>query len=366
MMKARFQPESTPPDGFPGLEGLDASEEMFAASLNAPPERPVFTVNADEETGPNLSASENENQLVEPAVEVSEPGEVTTKENSVEDITDSWKQEVTARVSRYRSRRPRTPRYPSLLLKFENAPPEMEAEELRVAEINLQSVAAAIVPQPNPVPVTPEITGRVIEFPRATLAPPRPLEELAEPVPDRPRILDVPEAPAPPPALGGILIEGIQSEEPPRRPGFEIPLQAASMTRRILASVVDIALICCALVEFGYIFLRITHLVPPPLPAAAMLAVLSGLLWMAYQYAFLVYRGTTPGLLLMRLRLSCFDGRPVLRKTRRWRALTSMLSAGSIGLGYLWSFLDEDQLCWHDRITTTYMAPKPAQTQISK
>ncbi len=26
-------------------------------------------------------------------------------------------------------------------------------------------------------------------------------------------------------------------------------------------------------------------------------------------------------------------------------------------MGYAWVFLDEDSLCWHDRITHTYLAP---------
>jgi hypothetical protein len=40
---------------------------------------------------------------------------------------------------------------------------------------------------------------------------------------------------------------------------------------------------------------------------------------------------------------------------RRWRVLASFLSACSLGLGYLWSLLDEDGLCWHDRITHTHI-----------
>jgi hypothetical protein len=61
---------------------------------------------------------------------------------------------------------------------------------------------------------------------------------------------------------------------------------------------------------------------------------------------------------LAKLQLSCFDGAAVPRKTRRWRVLASVLSALSLALGYAWCFLDEDRLCWHDRITRTYMAPK--------
>jgi hypothetical protein len=36
--------------------------------------------------------------------------------------------------------------------------------------------------------------------------------------------------------------------------------------------------------------------------------------------------------------------------------IASILSAGSLGLGFAWSYLDEDALCWHDRITHTYLA----------
>ena len=32
--------------------------------------------------------------------------------------------------------------------------------------------------------------------------------------------------------------------------------------------------------------------------------------------------------------------------------------AASLGMGYAWVFLDEDVLCWHDRITHTYLAPR--------
>jgi uncharacterized RDD family membrane protein YckC len=79
---------------------------------------------------------------------------------------------------------------------------------------------------------------------------------------------------------------------------------------------------------------------------------------MGYQYLLLVHAGSTPGLKLAKLELSRFDGAPVPRNIRRWRVLASVLSGVSVGLGYAWCFLDEDQLCWHDRITRTYMAPK--------
>ena len=88
------------------------------------------------------------------------------------------------------------------------------------------------------------------------------------------------------------------------------------------------------------------------------IVLLIGLMWSAYQYLLLVYSGTTPGLKLAKLELHRFDGSPVPLRLRRWRVLTSVLSGLSLGLGYAWCFLDEDRLCWHDRITRTYMAPR--------
>jgi uncharacterized RDD family membrane protein YckC len=113
-----------------------------------------------------------------------------------------------------------------------------------------------------------------------------------------------------------------------------------------------------AFAAFAYIFFRITTEVPSPARAAGAAIFLAGVLWAAYQYLLLVFSGATPGLKLAKLELQRFDGTPVLRRTRSWRVLASVLSGLSLGLGYAWCLLDEDELCWHDRITRTHMAPK--------
>jgi len=111
------------------------------------------------------------------------------------------------------------------------------------------------------------------------------------------------------------------------------------------------------------VFFRVTQSIPPLNLAAFWTAGLLGALWVCYEYAFLVYSGGTPGARLAKLHLSHFNGSPVSRKMRRWRALAAILSAASLGLGLAWCFLDEDRLCWHDRITRTYLAPDPAQAE---
>jgi uncharacterized RDD family membrane protein YckC len=83
--------------------------------------------------------------------------------------------------------------------------------------------------------------------------------------------------------------------------------------------------------------------------------VVSALLWLVYQYLFLVYSPGTPGMRMAQLELCTFEGGPVSRSLRRWRALASLLSCCSFGLGFAWALIDEDRLGWHDRITQTHL-----------
>jgi uncharacterized RDD family membrane protein YckC len=407
-MKPRFEPD-VPTDANPDLsaslidpEAYDASEQQFAASLEQTSSRtesrfgrsevprsklprsvapkfamPKFVIEdppqevASSHAQPNVDSSETQEAATPPEpVELQQPAD-----------PDAWRHEVAARLSHYRARRrTREPRYPSLQLKFEPEPSSTPPEQplppaAPTARETVDYVRPTATPRitlaepssypPNYLPNYPRIlpaanteaTAKVIEFASYTPAP-RALDELAEPVLDRPRIIETPELAPPPPALGGILIEPAEEPANERRPGFEIPLQAAPMSRRMTASAIDATLVLSAFAAFAYVFFRI-NAEPPPLGKIAGAGVLLvGLLWSVYQYLLLVYSGTTPGLKLAKLELHRFDGSPVPLRIRRWRVLTSVLSGLSLGLGYAWCFLDEDGLCWHDRITRTYMAPK--------
>ncbi len=175
---------------------------------------------------------------------------------------------------------------------------------------------------------------------------------------ERPRILEVPEFVPPPPALGGNTIETPTRPQAEKRLGIDLPLQNAAMGRRVLAAVLDGLIVAGACALFGFVFWKLTAVQPPRLQIAEVFAGLLTLFWAAYQYLLIVYSGATPGLRLARLELARFDGSRAGRKLRRWRVLASFLSAASLGMGYAWVFLDEDALCWHDRITRTYLAPR--------
>jgi uncharacterized RDD family membrane protein YckC len=381
-MRPKFEPDGES-DGKQGSsrlidpEAYDASEQKFSASLEqlAPGPPPRFVVEEeppavrgereDLGTSPEKASGGTCSQAKELAPSPADPQEQPDPE--------SWRSEVAARLSHYRARRrTREPRYPSLQLKFESEPvwhaplaePFSATARARPATENLSSQVAPRItlaepaerPRILPAPTT-ETTAKVIEFSSYSPAP-SPADELAEPVLDRPRIIEAPELTPAPPALGGLLIEPVEQPASERRPGFEIPLQTAPMIRRMAAAVIDAILVLSAFAAFTYIFFRINAALPPPAKAAAAAAFLVGLLWSAYQYLLLVFSGATPGLKAARLELQRFDGSPVPRRIRNWRVLASMLSGLSLGLGYAWCLLDEDELCWHDRITRTYMAPK--------
>lgn len=349
--------QGEPASRWPDPDAFDASEQQFAASL----EQSNGSL-ADQEAHLSESASV-ETQIETLAAELSAPSIFQGYEDPA-----AWKQELAAKLNEYRSRhKPRPPRYPSLQLKFENTEPAWTAPPAQpdlAAYTTRESTArdhAELAPTPEPETPTRivEPTGRLLEFPRSVSVPTVWIDALAGPVMERPRILEVPETDFLPPALGGISIEPMPVQEEEKRPGIEIPMLTARMGRRMAAGAIDGALVGVAVALFAYIFFSITGVEPALRPAIIGGVLLTAVLWAGYQYLLLVYSGTTPGLKLAGLELNCFDGSAVARPLRRWRALASILSGISLCLGYAWCYLDEDQLCWHDRITKTYMAPKP-------
>jgi len=390
-MKSRFKPDSDivarisekliDPESI-GMESCEASERQFAASLEISDNDPRFVVEEEHQERNYLSRSPLDEKNSRTVRECNEPvvdgvrrsdssGQTSgylLESGDLRPDMSSWKQQVAQRLSNYQSRRrPRAPRYPSLQLKFEPENMDRRGSSPQVEPRSVSDTGASAVPGrgaagpgiapqllSSDAPVV-EATARIIEFPRSSLAPPCRSEELAEPVFEKPRIMEAPEIPLPPPSLGGILIEPAEAPVNDKRPGFELPLQPARMGRRVAAMVVDAWIVFAALALFGYIFWRIVVVIPPFRVAALTAGAIAAILWTAYQYLLTVYCGCTPGLKLAKLQLSRFDGSLVPRKVRRWRVLACTLSSLSLGLGYAWCFLDEDQLCWHDRITHTYM-----------
>src|SRR6185437_7150403 len=394
--------QSDPEPEYFDPEEADMSEQKFLASLEAEASRPEFVLdesialahecrleNTQAEEVALSVAAELPTQELHEKFTVQEPQPAAMSEHNGisggaiggnggtvaahRPTSGDWRSVVSAKVSKYKARRPQQERYPSLNLPFDPGPyrqpapatsraanvpclpdpvPEIPERDAPPAEPIEQVIPLAPTP---PARIVLESTARVLEFPK----PPKLWDdELAEPVIDRPRIVEAPEFVPPPPAMGGILIEPPAQPEPDRRLGFDVPLQSATLGRKAAAAVFDSTLVAVALTVFGYIFFRLTGATIAWRAALPWTVVVLALLWSGYQYAFLVFTKTTPGLRVARLRVSRFDGTAASRQVIRWRVITSLLSCAAVGLGYAWCFLDEDQLSWHDRITRTHLAPK--------
>lgn len=352
-----------------------------------PSNEPIAVLASEAETAARLTAH-NRINADQASPDPAEPSQVNAVEvDSGEPDPGAWRGELAARLSRYRARRKAPPpRYPSLKLPFEKLDvvgrttsvasygvPSFEANSNRALALDgMRREPVGTVPveerlEPAPVRLhapVPHASAKIIEFPRfAWGPPPPPPDQLAEPVGDQLRILEVPETLLPSPALGGITIEPVPVEVAEKRLGIDIPVQTAPLGRRIMASFIDGLIIASASALFGVIFWRVAAVRPPAIQFISLAAGILAVFWAVYQYLLIVYSASTPGLRAAGLELSRFDGSSTTRSVRRWRIFASYLSALSLGMGYGWVFLDEDSLCWHDRITHTYLGLKEAATE---
>src|ERR1700730_14263781 len=344
----------------------------------APGARHLTSEPQDKTRQPFLSRREQEAptwSTADAAKEVPQPGrdegnrdcaEVASSSNDGDRQTEGdpspWREELAARLDRYRGgRKPRAPRYPSLQLRFaEPSPRPASPGPLDYAPHNsvLPPVSCQAVALDKDLPSWPDMgrilrqqgeaavsssasptvpalssghaaSGKIIEFPRSCAVPPVPLDELAEPVTDRPRILDAPAVAPPPPALGGITMEAPEREAAEKRPGIDIPLQSAPLGRRVFAAIIDGMVIAAASALCGFIFSKVSAVRPPALQFVEFAVAVPCLLWAVYHYLLIVYSASTPGLRLARLELNNFDGKATTRRIRRWRVLASFFSTAS-------------------------------------
>jgi len=96
--------------------------------------------------------------------------------------------------------------------------------------------------------------------------------------------------------------------------------------------------------------------------------IVPGTVW--FQYALIVlcmlfycwfwtHGGQTVGMRAWKIRVQSVDGGPVPWPNAAVRFITAWLSAVPVGLGYWWSLIDSQQLCWHDRLSGTRVVRDP-------
>ena len=305
-----------------------------------------------------------------------------------------WRQEVATRVNAHRARRQkRAAQEESLSLEFatetaaagpEPAPPpgrpqrnqwrqDLAAREIPAAPADPVATSSAArncessARQDEVFSQSPDVLAsrgssalKLLSFPRSENAPPMSeVEQLADPVVStRPRILDAPDEirqAVVPSTLFDVRLEPDDDDAVLAAPDFQLPLQVASLSRRVCSAAVDWLIVLVATAIFAAVIHAMIGAAPPGRSFWMLASLVPSLLWSLYQYLFLAYAGCTPGMQMAQLEVTTFEGEnPTLRKCRG-RAIAAAVSCLSMGMGFLWALMDDDRLGWHDRITRTYL-----------
>jgi uncharacterized RDD family membrane protein YckC len=133
------------------------------------------------------------------------------------------------------------------------------------------------------------------------------------------------------------------------------PLPVAPVGVRLMAGVVDCALILAGFVSIGFAVAHNLQHPPTGKPAEVLgfvSLILVGLLYYAF---FFSLRVSTPGMKYAGIGLCTFDDQVPTRIQLRRRLGAMVLSMIPVGLGIVWSIFDEDHMSWHDRYSQTYL-----------
>ena len=166
-------------------------------------------------------------------------------------------------------------------------------------------------------------------------------------------------AESPAPSWSGPEWQGIELDDLPQeteaQSQMSTELQLAPFGLRLMATMVDTALIVGVVCIIAVAAANLLHSSPTmkaaELGAVAVLLV-TGVL---YNALFLTLAGATPGMMFARISPCTFDDECPSRAQLRGRLGAMLLSLLPVGLGLVWAVFDDDHLCWHDRLSRTYL-----------
>jgi uncharacterized RDD family membrane protein YckC len=129
----------------------------------------------------------------------------------------------------------------------------------------------------------------------------------------------------------------------------------APLSLRLMAAVVDGALIAASFVLVGFVAAaNFQH--PPVGKPAELLGVASlAIIGLLYFAVFFTMAVSTPGMKYAGIGLCTFDNQSPTRAQLQRRLGAMCLSLLPFGLGMVWPIFDEDHLSWHDRFSQTYL-----------
>jgi uncharacterized RDD family membrane protein YckC len=144
---------------------------------------------------------------------------------------------------------------------------------------------------------------------------------------------------------------------PVQRQASEVVAAApiAPLAIRAVAGVLDFSIIVVAVGVFLAVFYLMGGVALTDLEGLRSISVAFLAIVCFYWIFYVGYLGGTSGMNWLGLRVLNFDGQPPTSAQRRTRALGTILSTLSLGLGFAWSLADEEKLTWHDRMSKTFV-----------
>jgi len=288
-----------------------------------------------------------------------------------------WRREVASRVQLHRARRRR--RFDANVSFEFDFPadaalaiaPTLPQPQPPIVSFEQRDVTPSSIDSCTPETEMPPLVPRnIIRFPRSAPSGSEDFVdalELAEPPQPAPRILEAPEPRQLEllPTFPDIRLDEAEEPEEDLLGTIDLPPQPAPLLQRILSGMIDSVFLLLSEAVLIAVFTRLA-VVLPSLRLAVPYALISCVsFWCLFQYVFLVFGRGTPGMRAVGLKLCAFDGEAAAIRARRNRAFAATLSALSVGLGFLWAFVDEDTLGWHDRISETYLKSSSQHSALS-
>jgi uncharacterized RDD family membrane protein YckC len=131
----------------------------------------------------------------------------------------------------------------------------------------------------------------------------------------------------------------------------------ALQVHRLIAAAFDLSMIFIAVGLFLLIFYVAGGQIVLNKQTIPLCVGIASVFYLFYETLWCLADGDTAGMRLARLRLVNFDGRTPDREQRLYRMAAGFLSVLSLGLGVLWSLVDEEALTWHDHMSKTFPTP---------
>jgi hypothetical protein len=132
-------------------------------------------------------------------------------------------------------------------------------------------------------------------------------------------------------------------------------LHVAPMNQRVMAAVVDFTLVSGAFLAAAFTVITKMTTMPGLKQLEVGSVVGLALMGLAYLAFFFFLTGVTPGMKYARLEILTVTGAKASREQRMRRMGALLVSMAPMGLGAAMALLDDQQLCWHDRLSGTYL-----------